>query len=158
MTSRPPKLRDIREAYDPDAKPESTEAHEDEFLEPVPEGPYVHVAEYIPVREWGQVWPFMKMSMRIYQFSRNCPGFLAGGIRGKWWKRQFWSYTVWQDREAMLHFAQTPPHSEAAGMIEEVAAEGACYVEWSSMSPPDWDEALERLRHPTRYFVPPGPR
>ena len=157
MTSPQPK-RDIREQFDIATGLKRAEPEPDENLGPgedFPKGPYVHVAEYIPVRQWGQVFPCMKLSMGIYRHARDCEGFLAGGIRAKWWRRQFWSYTVWADRDSMLRFVHSGPHGRVIPMISGLAAPGACYVEWISMSPPDWEEAMQRLSTPTRYFAPP---
>ena len=155
MSSQYPGNRDIRELHvgaPPQPRPEPLEALEREEHT----GPFIHVAEYIPVKRWGHVWPFMKLSMEIYRQARTYPGFVAGGIRAKWWRRQFWSYSVWEDRESMERFVRSAPHSRAVALIGEVAAPGACYVEWTTHAPPDWEQAMERLRFPTRYFVPPG--
>ena len=116
---------------------------------------YVHVAEYIPVRAYGQVFEVMQLSMRIYKHAHLLDGYVGGGLRVKWWRKQFWSLTTWTDRDAMERFVRTPPHSEVAARILEFAAPGACYVEWVARGPADWPEAVERLKRPTRYFMPP---
>ena len=122
--------------------------------EPQADSPMIHVAEYIPVRSYGRVLEVMRLSMKIYAHARRCEGFVAGGLRTKWWRKQFWSYTVWEDHERLLHFVHTQPHANAVARLLEFAAPGACYTEWVSEAPPDWDEARERLKRPTRYMVP----
>ncbi|MEX2431694.1 MAG: hypothetical protein WD645_07230 [Dehalococcoidia bacterium] len=158
MASERPKLKDIREQFDAAVRRVPQESAEGDPAERGPDTPYIHVAEYIPVHSWRRVLPFMRTSMDIFRFAQACPGFMAGGIRAKWWRRQFWSYTVWQDRDAMMRFVHNMPHSQAISMINDVAAPGACFTEWESTGPPDWSDAMERLKTPTRYLVPPGVR
>ena len=114
----------------------------------------VHVATYLPVKSYGQVLTFMRMSMQVYQQARESEGYVAGGITAKWWAKKFWTFSVWEDRDAMLHFVHTQPHANAAARMFEFAAPGACYVEWVGPGPMDWGEAMERLKSPTGYFVP----
>ena len=118
--------------------------------------PRIHVVEYVRLRSVFQTFFFMSLSMRIYKYARDLQGYYAGGIRAKWWHRQFYTYTVWEDREAMLEFVQANPHAEAIRRVGEFCAPGSCYVEFVSDAPPDWDMAKERLSFPTRYFSSPG--
>ena len=120
-----------------------------------PNALYVHVAEFLPLQAYAQVIDVMGLSMRIYAQARESDGYVAGGLKAKWWRKEFWSFSVWEDRDAMEHFVRTPPHAQAAARILGYAAPGACYVEWVAPGPADWPEAVERLKSPTRYFVPP---
>ncbi len=117
--------------------------------------PRVHVVEFVKLRSFTKTCSFMRLSMRIYHYARDLPGYYAGGIRGKWWSRSFYSYTIWEDRESMLRFVHTGPHAAAAARVLEFAAPGSCYTEFTSEDPPDWEVAEQRLQTPTRYFVPP---
>ena len=116
--------------------------------------PLVHVAEYLPVKSYGQVLSFMLLSMQVYRNARKSDGYVSGGITAKWWAKKFWTLSVWEDRDAMLDFVHTQPHANAAARLYEFAAPGACYVEWVGPGPADWGESWERLKTPTRYFVP----
>lgn len=117
--------------------------------------PRVHVVEFVKLRSFGQTCSFMRQSMRIYHYARECPGYFAGGIRAQWWKKRFYSYTIWEDRESMLRFVESGPHALAAARILEYADSGSCFTEFVSEAPPDWDVAEQQLSIPTRYFVPP---
>ncbi len=117
--------------------------------------PRIHVVEYVILRSFAKTYSFMSLSMRIYNYAREAPGYYAGGIRGQWWRKRFYSYTVWEDRESMLRFVHTAPHADAIARVLEYAAPGSCYAEFVSEAPPDWDVAERRLSDPTRYFVPP---
>ncbi len=110
--------------------------------------PQLHVATYIRLRSFGRVFSFMLLNMSVYQNARAREGFVAGGIRTKFWRKEFWTYTTWADREKMMAFVGGRPHSEAVARFSE-AAEVGYYVEWESNGLPVWSEALERLEKPT---------
>lgn len=116
---------------------------------------YVHVAEYFKVKSFRQVFKFMGLHMRTYNAARVRPGFVGGGIRGRWWAKSFWTYSIWESREAIERFSKRGTHMEAADRVHEYAAPGSCYVTWEGTGESDWSEALSRLEHPTRYFVDP---
>ena len=113
------------------------------------------MVEYVRLRRCSQTLAFMRLSMRVYHEACEAPGYYAGGIRAKWWRGEFFSYTIWEDREAMTAFVHSAPHAEAAAVAAEFAAPGSCYAEFISDAPPDWDDARRRLSTPTAYFTPP---
>lgn len=113
------------------------------------------MVEYVRLRRCSQTLAFMRLSMRVYHEACEAPGYYAGGIRAKWWRGEFYSYTIWEDREAMTAFVRSAPHAEAAAVVAEFAAPGSCYAEFISDAPPDWDDARRRLSSPTGYFSPP---
>ncbi len=117
----------------------------------------IHVVTFIRLRSYRSVLGFMSTNMRIFKYATGAEGFVSGGIKAMLWRKEFWTYTTWDDREAMMRFVTTPPHSWAAGRVHELAAPGSCYVEWETYEPMEWSEGLARLRKPTRYFVTPTP-
>ena len=110
--------------------------------------PQFHVATHIRLKSFGKVFWFMRQNMRVYQDARGREGFVAGGIRSKFWSKEFWTYTTWKDRKEMMEFVRSWPHSQAASHLSDVAESGH-YVEWESEGLPEWSEALERLEKPT---------
>lgn len=116
---------------------------------------YVHVAEYIKLKSVKQAFTFMGLHMRIYKDARDREGFVGGGIRGRWWLKRFWTYTVWESQEAKERFTQHGPHAELVNRVREFAAPGSCYVEWEAGRATDWEGGISRLEHPTRYYVDP---
>ncbi len=117
--------------------------------------PRIHVVEFVKLRSFRMTCSFMRLSMRIYHYARSLPGYYGGGIKGKWWSKSFYSYTIWEDRDSMLRFVHTGPHANAAARALTFAAPGSCYTEFVSEDPPDWAAAERRLQTPTRYIVPP---
>ena len=116
---------------------------------------YIHAAEYLKVKSYQKVFPFMRLHMRVYQDARNAFGFVGGGIRGQWWKKRFWTYTIWESRVDMERFAKNGAHAGVVERVSELVAPGSCYVDWESGSTADWSGAISRLEHPKRYFVDP---
>ena len=57
----------------------------------------------MPLKSYGQVLTFMR-PMQVYRHARESEGYVAGGITAKWWSRKFWTFSVWEDSDAMLHF------------------------------------------------------
>jgi hypothetical protein len=119
---------------------------------------HIHVAEYITVRGYGQVLSFMGLQMGTYKQARQLDGFTFGGIRGHWWAKKFWAYTVWRSRAAVEEYMAGHLHANMVSRLPEMAAPGSCYVEWEGTGNPDWPEALRRLERPTRYYVDPFTR
>lgn len=116
----------------------------------------VHVVTFFNLKRFSQTLSFMWLNMRIYKFARVQRGYYAGGIRGKWWSKQFYTYTVWEDRDSMLAFVNSDPHKKALNRIIDFAGTGSCYSEFISEAPPDWEVAEMQLLKPTKYFVPSG--
>ena len=116
---------------------------------------YVHMAEFVKVKSFKQVFRFMGLHMRVYNDARVRHGFASGGIRGRWWMKHFWTYTIWESHEALEQFMRSGSHSELLERMREFAAPGSCYVEWEALGEPDWSGATSRLEHPTRYYVDP---
>ena len=114
---------------------------------------HIHVAEFIEVRAFSQVFSFMGLHMGTYKQARKVDGFAFGGIKGRWWAKKFWTYTVWRGREAKERYVAGQVHADLVSRLPELAAPGSCFVEWEGTGEPDWIEALERLRRPTRYYV-----
>jgi hypothetical protein len=121
----------------------------------LPPGPHFHMAEFVKIGSIGSVFGFMTLSMQTYKHARMADGYLAGGIRSKWWRKEFWTYSVWRDEEAMRRFSRTGYHERLAAKVEELATPGSRYAKWVSEQPPDWPDALGRLERTTTYIVPP---
>lgn len=115
-----------------------------------------HFAEFVPLPGYGGVFRFMRLHMRLYKAAVSAPGYVAGGIRAKWWRKQFWTYWVWDSRDALHAFLSAHGPASLKREMRSLAGPGACNVEWASTEAPSWEEALRRLREPSNYLVPPS--
>lgn len=163
--------KDLRDAGQPERKPldppeplvvppERLRDHYEDWLRKAEEEEanrvYYHFAERIDLRSYGQMCEFMKRHMAVYREAREMPGFIAGGIRGLWWKKRFYTYTAWDSQAARRRFIAESGH---AGLVQRVVgavgAPGSGYTEWENKVPPEWGEAQEQLRNPRHYYVQP---
>ena len=135
--------------------PEQLREHYQKLIDEEADQEHVHYAEFIKVRSKSKLWPYMSLSMRTYNSRRQAPGFLAGGIRAKWWRGSFWTYSVWEDEGDLKRFMESRASTAAAAWIRRVAGPGSCYVTWVTKDEADWTEAIARLERPTRYYVDP---
>ncbi|MDA1036126.1 MAG: hypothetical protein O3B65_04505 [Chloroflexi bacterium] len=115
----------------------------------------LHIAEVVKVSSARQILSFMSLSMNTYRKAREAPGFVAGGIRAKWWRKSFWTYLVWEDETHQKRFADSRANAAISAWIQQNAAPGSCYVTWVAKGEPDWAEAMNRLEHPTKYYRDP---
>ncbi|MEK9659948.1 MAG: hypothetical protein VW450_08410 [Chloroflexota bacterium] len=106
---------------------------------------HLHVATRLRLASFGAVLGYMGISMRTYREARTMPGFVAGGIRSKWWRKEFWTYTVWESREALDAFLAHRAHGEAVAHARPRLHGPLTTVSWESPEFPEWKEALARL-------------
>ena len=115
----------------------------------------LHFAELVIVNSFTQVLPFMTLSMSTYKRAREASGFVAGGIRAKWWRKSFWTYLVWEDEVYRKRFADSRANAAMVAWIERWAAPGSCYSTWVMKGEPRWADSMARLEHPTGYYRDP---
>ncbi len=126
-----------------------------QLIEDEAEREYLHVAELVKVRSITQILPFMSRSMDTYKRARAAPGFVAGGIRAKWWRKSFWTYLVWEGETYRKSFADNRANASITAWVKQFAGPGSCYVTWVTKGEPDWTDALTHLENPTKYYIDP---
>ena len=119
---------------------------------------YLHVAELVKVESIGQILGFMSHSMDVYKRARLAPGFVAGGIRAKWWRKSFWAYLIWEDETYWQQFVNSPRNASINTWVQQHAGPGSCFVTWVSKGEPDWKDAMAHLEHPSKYYRDPWMR
>jgi hypothetical protein len=160
--------KDLRQAGQPEIKPldppeplvvppEQLRQQYEELIEEEAQRTYYHFAERIHIRSYGQVLGFMKLHMAVYRQSREMPGFVAGGIKGVWCFKRFYTYTAWESRVARERFTSSPEHTRMVEqVVRQLGAPGSGYVEWENNESPEWENAKDRLESPSRYYVGPS--
>ena len=120
-------------------------------------GEFLCVATFLPVQRWRDVLPFLRMTSRVERQLAESEGLVRYGLRADPLRKRFWTFTVWQGRDAANAFVAAEPHATAVRRFRDWAGEGAAFVEWESAEGSiDWGEALRRLQHPTFSYHPPG--
>lgn len=120
-------------------------------------GELLHIATFLPVRRWRHVPAFIRMSMHVERQLKQTPGVIRFGLRAAPLRKQFWTLSVWTDRDSVNSLVHTGIHVEAVRRFPDWAGPGAAFVEWTSADGAiDWTEANVRLQNPTFYYREPG--
>jgi hypothetical protein len=128
-----------------------------EVSQSVLNGELLCIATFLPVRRWIDIIPFLQMSHRVERQLKESPGLVRYGLRTDILRKQFWTTSVWKDRNSMSAFVSAHSHATAVRKFQQWAGEGAAFVEWNSgYGRIDWNEVLKRLQTPTFYYRSPG--
>ena len=115
---------------------------------------FLCIVTYLPLRRWSQLPSFVWTNLCIEQQLKRASGLIRYGLKADVLRKQFWSFSVWADRAAVAAFIHAHPHATAMTRLDRWAAPGAAFVEWQSLHGQiDWDEALQRLKHPTGHYT-----
>lgn len=115
-------------------------------------GEFLCVATFLPLKRWRSIIPFLRMASKVQKQLRSTEGSVRDAVKADFFRKHFWTFSVWRDRAALNSFVRAEPHSIAVEKFKDWATEGAAFVEWSSTSDSiDWDEALRRLKNPNFY-------
>ena len=133
--------------------------------QPVDNNQFICCATFIPLRKWQYVFPFTWFTKNIERRLKTIPGFIKSEIRSDinilglifpklspldshYFQKRFWTFTVWQNREAsMKFFANSGHHHEAVKHFKEWTYPTARIVIWpSGNSEIDWQTGLEKLK------------
>ena len=121
--------------------------------EGIREGTFLSIATFLPLRRWRDVIAFFRQSNAVERQLKQTAGVVRYSLAVDPLRHQFWTYSVWTDREQVRAFVRAEPHATAVKRFDEWASEGAAFVEWGGIhSHIDWDEAFVRLRDPTFYY------
>ena len=116
-------------------------------------GEFLCVATFLPVRSWGYVIPFLKMSSRVEKQLKQTQGLARYSVKADFLHKRFWTLTIWKNKKFMDSFVPLEPHAEAIRKFKDWAGKGAAFVEWNSTnSSIDWDTAMQKLKTPTFYY------
>ncbi len=117
---------------------------------------YLHIATVLPVRRWRDVPAFLRMATRVNEQLSQTAGNVKYGVKARFLRKHFYTYTIWTNRAAVNAFVRTEPHAEAVRRMAVWAGTGAAFVEWEAQAQTlNWPEALERLKKPTFSYQPP---
>jgi hypothetical protein len=93
------------------------------------------------------------MSSRVEKQLKATQGLVRYGLRANFFRKRFWTFSVWADRDSVNAFVAGEPHATAVGRMSEWAGEGTAFVEWNSHDGViNWKDALERLKTHTDYY------
>ncbi len=103
---------------------------------------------YLPVNKWRAVPKFFRYTSQIRRQLAHSEGLIGYSLEANVLSRDFWTLSVWQDRESLTRFVQRNPHGHV--MTDLLPDMGQTeFFHWEvdgSSVPPDWEEAKRRMR------------
>lgn len=123
------------------------------LAEPDPGSEQLFVATVLTVRSWLHLLPFIRLSSRVFKQLDETPGCLRWAVIAEPWRKRFYTFTAWKDRDSLGAFVRTEPHAEAVRMMQVWGSPESAFAEWTGKELPGrLSEIKERLRQPTFYY------
>ena len=109
---------------------------------------YHAVLSYLPLNKFRAMPKFMRYTFQIRRELAASKGLVGYSLDANVLSRDFWTLSVWQDRESLRRFVQRNPHGRV--MTDLLPDMGQTRflpfkVDGSSI-PPDWEGAKRRMR------------
>ena len=112
-----------------------------------PEQDYLVQLTYLPLKRYSTIFRFLRFTSAIKKQLGCTEGVVGFSMRASPLKRDFWTLSVWTDREALLTFTQNAPHGQIMDALDGHMRKTA-FIEWQikgSELPPSWEDALKRF-------------
>jgi quinol monooxygenase YgiN len=112
-----------------------------------PGGEYLVMASHLPLRNITSTLRFFRAVAAIRKQLSATEGLVGYTLRAKPVAREYWTLSVWNDRDALGQFMRTPPHVRLMGSLKPFMGTTQ-FVQWQITTAdgrPSWTEALERL-------------
>lgn len=117
------------------------------FGSPDPNGEFVALLSYLPLKSYWRVMPFFFYTAQVMKQLAKANGLLGHSLLARPLSKRFWTLSVWENEEALRVFVQHPPHvSIMAALAPHM--DKTKFVRWAvkgSQLPLKWDEALRRF-------------
>lgn len=108
---------------------------------------YLVMASHLPLVRITSTVRFFRAVSAIRRQLSSADGLVGYTLRAKPLARDYWTLSVWSDRDALERFMRTPPHVGVMGSLRPHMAPTR-FVQWEIIAAdgrPSWDDALQRL-------------
>lgn len=108
---------------------------------------YLVMASHLPLQRITSTPRFFRAVAAIRKQLRDADGLVGYTLRAKPLARDYWTLSVWNDRDALEQFMRTPPHVGVMGALKPFMGPTK-FVQWQITDTdgrPNWTQALERL-------------
>ena len=104
-------------------------------------------ATFLWVRRWRDVIPFLRMSSGVQRQLKETSGLVKFGLRARFIRKRYWTYSVWTDQASLDAFLRAEPHRTAMRRLSQWITPGdAAFVTWESTDDSiNWQEGFDRL-------------
>jgi heme-degrading monooxygenase HmoA len=112
-----------------------------------PSSEYVVMASHLPLRRISSTVRFFRAVNAVRGQLAHTDGLIGYTLRAKPLARDYWTLSVWKDREALTEFMRTSPHVGIMTSLKPVM-EPTKFIYWSIKGTdgrPGFTDALKRL-------------
>jgi heme-degrading monooxygenase HmoA len=112
-----------------------------------PGSEYVVMASHLPLRKVSSTVRFFRAVNAVRGQLADTDGLVGYTLRAKPLSRDYWTLSVWKDRDALTEFMRTSPHVGIMTSLKPLM-EPTKFIYWSikgSDGRPDFTDALKRL-------------
>jgi len=101
-----------------------------------PDGPVFHAATYLQRSPgWGRARMFARLNRQVESQLETAPGALAYSLQRLLVGRDFWTLSLWSDRQGMLEFVRGGSHRVAAEWLRSTNENVGKFAQWESTRP-----------------------
>lgn len=119
---------------------------------PPSDGTTVVMASRFEVRSLRDVPRFLLKSLAAWKQVRSAPGAFGASLIARPVKREFYTLSAWEGREALYAFARTEPHRAIMTDLKPTMR-SSTFTFWDvpvGRLPITWDEAMRRIEEQRR--------
>ncbi len=116
------------------------------LAEPEPEGTYLVLLTYLPLKRYRIIPRFLRDTRRIAEQLEGARGVIGYSLKANPLWKDFWTLSAWEHEVALRGFSYTGVHRDVMlGLRDEMAP--TKFTRWTVRGrelPPDWKQALAR--------------
>ena len=122
------------------------------FNAPESDGEYPTLLSHLPLNTFRALPKFMRYTLQIRRQLARSEGLIGYSLDANVPGKEFWTLSVWRDRESLWRFVQRMPHSRAmTDLVPHMRqTEFFHFMVNGAAVPPDWEEAKRRMRERER--------
>jgi 3-phenylpropionate/trans-cinnamate dioxygenase ferredoxin subunit len=109
---------------------------------------YAALLSYLPLSTFGALPRFFRFVIGIRRQLAHSEGLIGYSLDANVPGKEFWTLSVWEDRDSLWRFVERMPHSQAMRDLAPHMGQTEFFhfeVDGSSV-PPDWQETRRRMR------------
>jgi hypothetical protein len=117
------------------------------FSSPDPDGDYVALLSYLPLKSYWRVPPFFLYTSQVAKQLASAHGLLGYAVLARPLSKRFWTLSAWKEEAALRAFVQHSPHVRLMAALAP-HMDKTKFVRWEvkgSQIPLLWDDALRRF-------------
>ena len=118
------------------------------FTEAESDKEYAALLSHLPLTTFGAMPKFFRFVFGIRRQLAESEGLIGYSLDAHPLAKEFWTLSVWEDRESLWHFVQRMPHTQAMqDLLPHMKQTEFFHFEVKGSSvPPDWQETKRRMR------------